>query len=202
MPTCEIGLSNCAPMASIREHSLSSHQQNNEAAPTRLLAHRESCPPLCLLLLCLSLFLREIFTLMKDMAKIFLIALPFSWLASIALPFLNQLGIGIWMVETFSIRGYWPVNFAFYMDDLLAALLVTAPYVGMIFLFIPNNKFLTVSTALFAYMLFTFLLCIQVESIKACFYTLLQSADVAVYAAIMMMFTVLSYVWEQRKKAQ
>ncbi len=45
--------------------------------------------------------------------------------------------------------------------------------------------------AILCYALFTFLLCFQKEHLTACLFTLLQSANIAVYVAIFLLFEVL-----------
>ena len=125
---------------------------------------------------------------MKDIAKILLIALPFSWLASVSIGFLSQLGLGVWLVDTLSLRGYWPVTIIFYAEDIFNALLTVIPYVVLIYFFVRNTKPLTVATAILGYILFTFLLCFYKEHLTACIFTLVQSANIAVYVSIMMVF--------------
>ena len=77
---------------------------------------------------------------MKDTAKILLIALPFSWLIGISISFSSQLGLGIWLVDSLSIRGYWPVTITFYAEDFFNALLSVMPYIGLVYFFVPNKK--------------------------------------------------------------
>lgn len=139
---------------------------------------------------------------MKDTVKIFIIALPFSWFASISLPFLHQLGLGVWLVETLSIRGYWPVSVAFYVEDLLSAAITALPFIGLVFFLTAKNKPTTTTATLFAYMFFTFLLCFQKESLTACLFTLVQSANIAVYAAIILLFSLLKIKFGQGEPIQ
>ena len=140
---------------------------------------------------------------MKDIAKILLIAIPFAWLATISLNFLSQLGLGSLLVDSLSIRGYWPVTLTFYAEEFLYAFLTVIPYVGLIYFFVPNKKPLTVVTAIIAYILFTFLFCFQKEQhLTPCLFTLVQSAHIAVYAAIMIVFSFLGSVWGRGKPAK
>jgi hypothetical protein len=140
---------------------------------------------------------------MKDTAKILLIALPFSWFAGISISYLGQLGIGIWLLDTLSIKGYWPVTLIFYVEDFLNALLTVIPYVGLIYFSVSNNKLLTVTTSIFAYVLFTFLLCYHKEQhLTPCLFTLVQSAHIAVYAAIIVVFALFDGIWGKSKSAQ
>lgn len=139
---------------------------------------------------------------MKDIAKILLITLPFSWLAAISLSFLSQLGLGSWLVDSLSIRGYWPVTLTFYAEDFLNALLTVTPYVGLVYFFLPNKKPLTVATAIFGYILFTFLFCFYTEQhLTPCLFTLVQSAHIAIYAAIIVVFAFVDSVWGREKSA-
>ena len=128
--------------------------------------------------------------IMKNTIIILLSALPFSWLASIVLSLLNQLGLGFWLIENLSISGYWPVNIVFYIESFLSALLVVAPYVLVILWLVPANKYGNVITAILAYVLFTFLLCFQKEHLTACLFTLVQSSHIAVYLAIFILFEI------------
>ena len=140
---------------------------------------------------------------MKDVAKILLIALPFSWLAGISLGFLSELSLGLWLVDSTSIRGYWPITLIFYAEDFLNALLTVIPYVGLVYFFVPNKKPLTVATSIFGYILFTFLFCFHKEQhITPCLFTLVQSAHIAVYAAIIVVFALVDSVWDKSKLAQ
>lgn len=136
---------------------------------------------------------------MKEAIKIFLIALPFAWLAPYSINFLNQFGFGIWLVETLSIRGFWPVSIAFYIEDLISALITLIPYIGLIYFFIPNKKPLTVTLTVVAYMLFTFLFLFQKESFTASFFTMLQSANIAAYLAIIGTFALMDKIFRKNK---
>ena len=138
---------------------------------------------------------------MKDIAKILLIAIPFAWLATISLNFLSQLGLGSLLVDSLSIRGYWPVTLTFYAEEFLYAFLTVIPYVGLIYFFVPNKKPLTVVTAIIAYILFTFLFCFQKEHLTPCIFTLVQSAHIAVYAAIIIVFLLVDSIWGKRESA-
>lgn len=139
---------------------------------------------------------------MKDTAKILLIALPLSWLIGISLNFLSQLGLGIWLVDSLSLRGYWPVTIIFYAEDFFNALLSVIPYIGLVYFFVPNKKPLTVATAILAYMLFTFLFCFHKEQhLTPCIFTLVQSANVTVYAAIYIVFALLDSIWGKSQSA-
>ena len=139
---------------------------------------------------------------MKQLAKIFLIAIPFAWLASISLSFFSQLGLGTWLVDSLSIRGYWPVSITFYAEEFFSALLTMIPYVGLVYFFVRNNRALTVATAIFAYMFFTLLFIFQKESLTASIFTLVQSANLSVYAAIFLLFAVFDSIWGQRKSSE
>ena len=129
---------------------------------------------------------------MKNTIKILLLALPFSWLASVVLPFFNQLGLGFWLIEQLSIAGYWPVNIVFYSESFFSALLLMAPYVLVIvwLVSVNTNKYTNIITAILAYALFIFLLCFQKEHLTACLFTLVQSNHIAVYLAIFVLFEV------------
>lgn len=135
---------------------------------------------------------------MKDIIKIFLIALPFSSLASYGLNFINQLGLGVWLVESLSIRGFWPVSIAFYVEDIISALITVIPYVGLIYYFVRNKKLLTITTAIIAYILFTFLFLYQKESLTGSFFTLMQSENIAVYVAIIPIFILVDSIFNNK----
>lgn len=136
---------------------------------------------------------------MKDTIKIIFIALPFAWISSVSLPYLNQLGFGVWLVENLSIRGYWPVSIAFYVEDFFSALITSTPFIGLIFLLTEKNKPVTTTVTISAYMLFTFLLCFQKESLTGCIFTLVQSANIAVYGVIILLFSLLNKFFSPNK---
>ncbi len=124
---------------------------------------------------------------MKDTIKIFSLALPFAFLASISLPFFNQLGGGFWLIEQLSIQGYWPVNIVFYIEYFFSAVLTTLIYAAAIIFLVPRYRYLNTLTAILAYALFTFLLCFRQEHLTACLFTLLQGTHIAVYIAIFLL---------------
>ncbi len=131
---------------------------------------------------------------MKDSIIIFSIALPFSWLSPHVLNFFKQFGLGVWLVESVALRGYWPVSIAFYVEDFVGALLMVIPYIGLVYFLVQNTKYRTAATAVFAYMLFSFLLYSQRESFTGSLYTLMQSSNVAVYVAIFLVCALLQNV--------
>ncbi len=128
----------------------------------------------------------------KNLIKTLLIALPFTWLASHILLLLNNLEWGVWLVETLSVQGYWPVTIAFYLEDFFIALILGLPYVALVLWLIPHNHYATMITSVLAYALFTFLLCFQKEHLTACLFTLLQSSNITMYLAIVLLFELLS----------
>ena len=136
--------------------------------------------------------------MMKNVLKILILALPFAWFASISLPFLNGLGVGVTLVDVLSIKGYWAVTLIFYFEEFISALLVTTPYAALVLLLVKRNTALVTATAIVGYALFTFLLCFQKEHLTPCLFTLVQSANVSVYAAIFVLLSVFDKVFSQQ----
>ena len=138
---------------------------------------------------------------MKDTIKILLIALPFSLITTYCITFIKQLGFGSWLVESLSIRGFWPVSIAFYIEDFLSALITIIPYVGLVYFLVKNKRFLTIFTSIMAYIIFTFLFLFlyQNESVTGTFYTLIQSSYMSVYLAIISMFLLIEKVFIPKK---